>query len=330
MVKKLIILFLLISSVGYAQAPIFKKLDTLNFVKIVDKLFIDHNIDNYSLRVFTNYKSKQFRVSNDDFKSRYVPNNRYGVGVGFASSKLLIDVAFNIKGNEDVTHRFDMQGTTIIGKKNYVNFYLQTYKGFNVKNNYGADPVFRDDIRSFTMGVNALRTLPEIEFSFSKLKAGLDHLDKKFYITGGFGAFWFYDYFSAEDDILPSSAELLFNEEAHIKRYNSTALGVLGGVLTVIKLPYDLTLSCNLMPGIGGVYKHVTLQGGTYKPKNHLLFKADYSIALGYNVERYYLSLIYGGGIYSTDLGYDNNYNFNLTKAKLAIGYKLSGRRKKQ
>ena len=58
-------------------------------------------------------------------------------------------------------------------------------------------------------------------------------------------------------------------------------------------------------------------------------FSVDYSLALGYSVERYYVSLIYGGGAYSTDLSYGNSYRFNLTKAKLAIGYKL-GRGKKQ
>ncbi|MBU2951947.1 DUF4421 domain-containing protein [Tamlana agarivorans] len=330
MFKKIIVLLLLTSSTVSAQAPILKELDSLNFVELVDKLFIDHNIENYSLRLFTNYKSKQFRISNNDFRSRYVPNNRYGVGLGFASSKILIDIAFNIKGNkEEVTNRFDLQGTTILGKKNYINFYFQTYKGFSVKNNYGAQKVFRDDIKSFTVGVNALHTVPEIEFSYSMLKAGLSQLDKKFYITGGYGAFLFYDYFSAEDDVLVDSAKLLFNEQAHIKRYNSTAVGILGGVLSVFRLPKDITLSCNLMPGIGGVYKEVTLMDGSYKPKNHLLLKLDYSFAVGYNVDRYYLSIIYGGGLYSTDLGYDNNYAFNLTKAKIAFGYKLSGRKKK-
>ncbi|WP_298531279.1 DUF4421 family protein [uncultured Algibacter sp.] len=330
MIKKFIILFLFIVSSVSAQAQILKELDSLNFIELVDKRFVDHELANYSLRVFTNYKVKRFAIRNSDFKSRYVPNNKYGIGLGFASSKVLIDIAFNIKTkHEDVTRRFDMQGTTIIGKKNYVNFYVQSYKGYNVKNNFDQPTVFRDDIKSVTIGINTLRTVPDIEFSYSMLKAGLDNVNRKVYITGGFGAFAFYDYFSAEQDILGDNSDMFFNEQAHIKRYNSAAAGVLGGLLSVFGLPYNITATCNIMPGVGLMYKHVTLADSSYKPSNHLLLKVDYALALGYNMERYYINLIYGGGFYSTDLGYDNKYRFNLTKAKLAIGYKL-GRGKKR
>ncbi|WP_299781742.1 DUF4421 family protein [uncultured Formosa sp.] len=302
----------------------------MKFLKQLDKLFIDHDINNYSFRLFTNYKFKQFRILNDDnFKSRYIPNNKFGVGFGVASSKLLIDIAFNVKSNtDDITHRFDMQGTTILGKKNYVNFYVQTYKGFNVKNNYDEPFVFRDDIKSITVGFNYLHTIPDIEFSYAMLKAGIDKLDRKVYITGGFGAFSFYDYFTSDTDILADTSGDYFNEKAHIKRYNSAALGVLGGVMSVFKLPGDFTASCNIMPGIGLMYKHVTLHEGRYKPSNPVLLKLDYTFALGYNVERYYVSLIYGGGVYSTDLDFNNKYRFNVTKAKLAIGYKLGSGKK--
>ncbi|MDW5288174.1 DUF4421 family protein [Formosa sp. PL04] len=312
------------------QSQILKELDTLNFYQLVDKLFIDHNIDNYSIRLFSNYKLKQFRIGNeDDFKSRYVPNNKYGIGFGFASSKLLIDIAFNLKTNkENITNRFDMQGTSILAKKNYVNFYVQTYKGYNVRNNFDEPFVFRDDIKSVTVGFNVLHTVPDIEFSYSMLKAGLDKLDRKVYITGGLGAFAFYDYFSAEGNILDEPYDDdYFNEQAHIKRYNSAAIGVLGGLMSVFKLPYNFMASCNLMPGIGLMYKHVTLQDDTYKPSNPMIYKVDYTFALGYNVKLYYVSLIYGGGVYSTDLGFGNNYSFNLTKAKLAIGYKIGARK---
>ncbi|MFB9054048.1 DUF4421 family protein [Formosa undariae] len=330
MIKRIVILLLLLSTSFTVQSQVIKNLDSLDVWKLIDKVFIDHNLDNYSLRLFSNYKVKQFRIKNEDgFKSRYVPNNKFGLGFGFASSKLLIDIAFNLKTNkENITKRFDMQGTTILGKKNYVNFYVQTYRGFNVRNNFDEPFVFRDDIKSVTVGFNVLHTIPDIEFSYSMLKAGVDNLDRKVYITGGFGAFGFYDYFSAGGNILEDPNDDYFNESAHIKRYNSSAIGVLAGVMSVFKLPYNLTASCNIMPGIGIMHKHVTLEHGTYRPSKPMIYKMDYTFAMGYNTKRYYLSLIYGGGVYSTDLGYQNNYKFNLTKAKLAIGYKIgSGKR---
>jgi len=325
MVKNAVILFIFFTVSWTAQSQIINNLDSSEVLKFIDKVFIDHDIDNYSVRFFSNYKVKQFRIRNEDgFKSKYSPNNKFGLGFGFASSKLLIDIAFNLKTNKDnITHRFDMQGTTIVGKKNYVNFYVQTYKGFNVKNNFDEPYVFRDDIKSVTVGFNYLRTIPDIEFSYSMLKAGIDHLDRNVYITGGFGAFGFYDCFSADDNILEDPNNTYFNEEAHIKRYNSTALGLLGGLMSVFKLPGDFTASCNIMPGVGFMYKHITLEDGSYRPSNPMIYKMDYTLAVGYNVPQYYVSLIYGGGVYSSDLDLNNNYSFNLTKAKIAIGYKL-------
>ncbi|WP_194767613.1 DUF4421 family protein [Tamlana sp. I1] len=325
MINKLIIAFLLVSNAVFGQRPGSQLSDTLNLIEFVDKHFIDHDIDNYSLRLFTNYKSKSFRIRSGDYMASYTPNNRYGLGVGFANSKLLIDIAFNIKGNEDeVTKRFDMQGTTFVGKKNYLNFYLQTYKGFTVKNNFGAPSVFRDDIKSITVGFNTLHTFSDIEYSYGMLKAGLYRLDKKVYIKGGVGGFCFYDYFSAEGNVLPENSDVYFNEDARIKRYNSGSIGVLGGVLSIIKLTDNMLFACNIMPGVGGVYKHETLENNDSKTSGDFLLKTDYTMALGYNSSRFYISLIYGGGVYVSDLGNDNHYAFNLTKAKFAIGYKLS------
>lgn len=298
--------------------------ESLNVVQFVDSLFIDHNIKNYSLRLFFNYKVKKFNIRNDDSRLRYLPNNKYGVGFGFASSKVLIDIAFNLKTNkENVTNRFDAQGTLIAGKNHYVNGFLQSYKGFNIKNDFNEPNVFRRDIKSITVGFNYLYTLSEIEFSYSLLKAGLAKRHKNVYITGGLGVFGVFDYFSANEDIMPENGELYFNEEAQIKRYNSAAIGVLGGFLSVFMLPKNIIASCNIMPGIALMNKHVEIQDDTYRPSNPMLYKLDYTLALGYNAKRYYVSLIYEDGFYATKLDHGNKYTFNLSKAKLAFGYKL-------
>ena len=330
----LVILALIISDTVSCQ--IFKKSeslkkenDSINVIQLADSLFIDHDIKNYSLRVFTNYKVKQFRIKNGDFKSRYIPNNRFGLGVGFASSKVLIDLAFNVKTDkEEVTYRFDAQGTMIFRKHHYANGYIQSYKGFDVRNNFNEPNEFRDDIKSFTIGFNYLYTLSEIEFSYSRLKAGLAKRNKNVYITGGAGFFGVYDYFSANGNILPVNGENYYNEQAEIKRYNSMAVGVLGGFLSVFMLPKNFIASVNIMPGIALMAKKVTLQDDSYRPSKPMLYKLDFAISLGYHVERYYINLIYGTDIYSTDLNFGNKYAFNLTKAKLAFGYRLGVNKK--
>ncbi|PWK17964.1 DUF4421 family protein [Xanthomarina spongicola] len=324
LVLSFIVSFSVQSQIIKESDSLIKDKESLSVLQIVDSLFIDHNIKNYSLRLFTNYKVKKFNIRNDNSKLQYVPNNKYGVGFGFASSKVLIDIAFNLKTNkEEITNRFDAQGTLIVGKHHYVNGFLQLYKGFNVKNDFNEPSVFRSDIKSVTVGFNYLFTLSEIEFSYSLLKAGLAKRNKNVYITGGLGFFGVYDSFSADSDIMPENGELYFNEQAHIKRYNSAAVGVLGGFLSVFMLPKNFIASCNIMPGIALMNKKVDLEDDNYRPSNPMLYKLDYTLALGYNAKRYYITLIYADGLYSTSLDYGNKYVFSLTKAKLAFGYKL-------
>lgn len=305
--------------------------DSSRVLDALDSLFIDHDIKNYSLRLFSNYKIKRFRIKNGNSKLSYVPNNRYGLGFGFANSKLLFDIAFNVKsGKEEVTKRFDFQGTFLFGKHHYVNGFVQSYKGFNVNNNFNQPNEFRDDIRSTTIGFNYLYTLSEVEFSYSLLKTGQAVQNKKVFITGGIGVFGVLDYFSSEGSILPINGELFLNEQAEIKRYDSVAIGVLTGFLSVFVLPKNFLFSCNIMPGLALMNKKVALQEERYRPSNPLLYKLDFNAALSYNAKRYYISLVYGTEMHSTNLDFDNRYRFNLSKAKLAFGYKLGVNKKRK
>ena len=317
-----LIVFLFVTLLGQAQEE--EKKDSSKFFKIIDSLFIDHDLSNYSARIFSNYKVKQFRILNDDYRSRYVPNNKFGVGFGVANSKLLIDIAFNIKsGNKEATDRFDAQGSLIIGKHNYVSFYLQTYNGFNIRNNFDEPDVFRKDIRSSTVGFNYLYTFSEIEFSYALLKAGLPTKKKKVHFSGGVGTFAVFDSFKSDGNILTENGEQYFNDEAAIEKYSGRAVGILGGFLSQFVITDRFIATCNLMPGIALMNKKVELEDGSYRPSNPMLYKLDVSVALAYNVKRFYINLIYGTGIYSTNLDFDNKYLFNLSMGKFAIGYKL-------
>ncbi|MEJ2112697.1 MAG: DUF4421 family protein [Flavobacteriaceae bacterium] len=318
----LLLLFLFTSLVVQSQTK--DASEGSKFFKKLDSLFIDHDLKNYSARVFFNYKEKRFKLINGDFKSRYVPNNKFGMGFGFASSKVLIDLAFNIKsGKKDVTNRFDAQGSLILMNHHYIDGYIQVYKGFNVRNNFNEPNEFRSDIKSNTVGVNYLYTFSEVEFSYSLLKAGLIKPDKNVYINGGIGGFLMYDYLTSNGSILPENGLLYFNEQADIKSYNQRAIGVMGGFLSAFVLPNNFIATFNLMPGIALANKTVTYQDGGYnRPSNPFLYKCDVLLALCYNVERYYINLTYDTGIYATDLDF-NKYRFNLSMAKLAFGYKL-------
>lgn len=296
----------------------------------IDSLLIDRDIENYSIRIFSNYKVNKFSILNDESKVKFVPNNRYGLGLGFANRKVIFDVAFNIKNkNKQETSRFDLQVTTIIKRQHYVNLFAQTYKGFKAKHNFDEPTTFRSDVRSVSLGINYLYTLDEVEFSYSLLKAGLDEKDNQdIFITGGIGLFGVYDYFSAKPSILSESGSTFFNEQGNVKRYNGAAIGVLAGFISYFKLPENITATLNVMPGIALMNKRVTLQDGSYRPSNPMLYKLDFSVGLGYNLKQYYAILTYSNGLYSTGFDNDNRYRLNLTNAKLALGYRFKIKRK--
>ncbi|SDR92522.1 DUF4421 family protein [Winogradskyella sediminis] len=295
----------------------------------LDSLLVDRDDRNYSLRIFSNFKVNKFNITDSDSKTKFVPNNRYGLGAGFANKKIIIDIAINIKNpNKEKTSRFDLQGTTILKNKNYVKIFTQVYKGFNVKNDFDEPTVFRGDIRSVSVGLNYLYTFSDIEFSYSVLKAGLANKNyDNVFITGGIGAFGSFDYFSGNPSILSETTSPYYNEQADVKRYKGLSFGVLAGFISFFKLSNNISATLNVMPGIGLVDKRVQLQDDSFKPSDPMLYKLDFLVGLSYNLNRYYVSLTYNNGIYSTNLDYGNNYLLNLTKAKLAVGYKFGNRK---
>src|SRR5690606_38856552 len=101
-----------------------------------------------------NYKGQRFTLKDGTDKLSFVPNNKFGIGFGLGTSKLIVDIAINLKGkNENQTERFDMQGSMIIGNKNLVGILVQRYKGFNVLNNFNEPEPFREDIKSISVGL---------------------------------------------------------------------------------------------------------------------------------------------------------------------------------
>ncbi|MDN3493111.1 DUF4421 family protein [Winogradskyella bathintestinalis] len=296
----------------------------------LDSLLIDRNIENYSVRLFTNFKVNKFNIKNQDSKIRFVPNNRHGIGFGFANRKIILDIAFNLKNpNREETRKFDLQGTTIIKDRHYINFYGQSYKGFTAKNNIDEPFIFRSDMRSVSIGFNYLYTFDGIEFSYALLKAGLsEKRHRNIIITGGVGAFASFDYFSANSSILSENISPYFNEEGNIERYKGLSFGVLAGFISYFKLPEGIVATVNIIPGIGFMAKKINLPNGGYKPADPMLYKLDFSMGVGYSFNQFYVNLTYSNGMYSTDLDYGNKYLLNLTNAKLALGYRFSGHKR--
>ncbi|WP_245683460.1 DUF4421 family protein [Pseudotamlana agarivorans] len=326
MLKPFLIMLCLIIFVPFSNAQT-KKLDSLSTKQIIDTLLIDRELKNWSIRLFTNYKGQSFNLKNGENKLSFKPNNRAGVGVGLGTSKLIVDVAFNLKGlEENPTERFDLQGAVIVGNNHLVGLYVQHYKGFNVTNNFGEPEFFSRDITSFSMGVNYLHTFDEISFSTATLRAGLMKAEKKHYISYGVGGFMIYDNFSANDALIPDRD--FFDSDAYINEFKGVGVGVSAGVLSVFVLPANFFVTLNVIPGIGLMHKRTFTEEDKHTVSNPLIYKLDYNAGVGYVYKRFYVTFVYGSCVYTSSLDHGLDYVFSNTKAKIAIGYKLNSKKK--
>ncbi len=319
----ILFVFLLSFTTGFSQELSF--LDSLNAPKFIDTLFIDRDIHNWSVRIFTNYKQQRFRLSDANNKLTYVPNNPAGIGFGLATKKVILDLAFNIKTNkEEPSDRFDMQGSLTLEKHN-IDFVFQRYKGFNVVNDRGDQEVFREDLSSNSSYISYMYLFNSSQYSVSALKTGLSR-QKKAALSFSLGGLFFMNNKSADSTIVPQEVQPQFNEEAQIKKLNGIGLGIIGGVTTIFPLPFDFFISFSLVPGIGIMYKRIETENLSYTPSNPMQYSLDMAGAFGYNGHRIYVNITTKLGIYGSDLDYGNKSYQSGLNAKLSVGYKIKPR----
>lgn len=290
--------------------------------KLVDT-FIDKDISRWSFRGLANYKDNQYRLLNDDYKLEYVAGNPSGIGFGIANSKLVVDIIFNMKLDDDrPTQRFDMQGNLMLGRT-YVNFQVQDYDGYQVTNTDIDDPgVFRPDIKSFSLSLNGLYLFNEDVPHLEQVFTGIDtsHPGAGTFVAGGY--FEFHDV-KADSSVVPESSRELFNEFAQMTRLEQYGFGVQGGYSYFCNLPLNLMLSLTLAPGVGISIKDIQTESGI-SPSPNVWETSLYTLAqLGYNSPRWYVHVSNNNQWYWNSLGNGNRGGVNGIKVKLAVGYKF-------
>ena len=302
----------------------FKKTTTF-----IDTLLIDRDPNHWSVRLLSSFKEHDFVLSSKGSKFVYEPNNPIGVGIGIATRKLIVDITFNIKGQEEnPTDRFDIL-TSFFIKKHLFDFYFQKYQGFSVENVDTKEIIFRDDIRSVSTGLRYMYMFHESDYSIAAMKTGLFNQEKSS-ITMGLGGFLLYSNQSADDPIVPVDIHPGIQDESLYTELRGTAIGAQIGVSGLIFLPSNFFLSLNIVPGIGLMNKFVKSEDQDYRPENPVVHQLGLSAMLGYNGDLFYANLAVSNGYYSTDFDFGNEVVFSYLNAKLAIGYKLKGKFKKK
>lgn len=288
----------------------------------IDTLLIDRDLSNWSIRVLGNSKTQIFQLSNEDFKLTYIPNNNFGAGLGFATRKLILDMAINILDpSTDNTERFDIQGGLAL-KNNVFDFHLQVYDGFNIENSINNNSEFRDDIKSVAIGLDYLYLLNKGEFRQGTMRSGLTRRTGNL-TSFGVGAFLEYNLMSADRSIIPDEFSDNFNEQAQLTRYTDFGGGLMLGFLGIFKLPSHFFAAVGAKAGAGLMFKNADTEEFSYQPDDPLVFKFNTSVLLGYSWPQFYTNLSFGGGIYFSQLDFDNEAFLTHLQAKLVFGYRL-------
>lgn len=266
-----------------------------------------------------NLKQQRFKFTDGSEEIKFIPNNPAGIGLGFASKKIIVDIGFNIK-QKDVkpTTRFDLRAA-FKHKGHYLDWFLQNYKGFNVQNPILSNSTFREDVSSFSTGLNYLYLINNKDYNLGALRAVLSSANKSSY-TFGFGGFGIIMNQSADSLLISNS--FVQNPENKIEDFMCFGAGVLAGGAGFLSIGHNFYASIALNAGVGLMYKKVTIDN-TINTPNPLLFQLNGSGAIGYMKEKFYLNLTLGLGSYGTDINRNAIEIISHTKAKFAVGYKI-------
>lgn len=305
-----------------------KFIDLSKTAKFIDTLLIDRDFNNWSIRLLGSFEQQGFNLDNGTNKFSYRPNNPYGVGLGIGTEKMRLDLTYDITGKEkNPTKRFDVL-ISYFKKKHMVDLYYQQYKGFDVENNGTNKTIFRNDIRSISTAIRYMYLFHESDYSIAAMKTGLIKAEKTTFSLG-LGGFFLHNNISASESIIP--AEILSEIDTHqpVTELDGTGGGVLFGAYSFIVLPANFFLSINIAPGIGLMHKNVRSDTYDHKPQNPILYQLGLSALVGYDAAQYYVNFSISNGFYATDFDFGNEVVFGYINAKLAFGYKLKGKFKK-
>ena len=297
-------------------------------VHLIDTLLIDKDLNNWSVRAVTSYKDNRFNLSNSNNTLQYTPNNRTGIGVGIATSKIIADIVLNIKSsNEEQTERFDFQGNVQI-KQNIISLQVQNYQGYNVRNTTTGEPeIFRKDIRTFTTSLSFMHMFNANTKTLSSIYSGLN-MDNKSSGTFLAGIYVGYYLIQADSSIIPESSKDLFNQEAHIEQLNQFSFGVAGGYGYYLALPKNFFILVALTPGLGMGFQNIQAESLSYSPQELWEIYLYGNLSLGYNGSRIYVELSDKNKWNYVPLGNGNYGLTNATNLKLAFGWNIKGKKK--
>ncbi len=302
--------------------PLIRNIPLLDKDTPPDSNYVELLPNLWSIRVLGVVKNQGNSILNRSSGTtvRYRPTNTFP-GAGFTYKFLLVDLGVNLKLNkEDVTQRFDFQGT-IMGRKYIIDAFIQVYQGYQLVNAAELETRFRDDLQVSQFGVNFVRTFGGAKLSLRSAFIGSE-IQKK--AVGSFVAGGFFSNFHlrADSSVVPVSRARDFNEYAQIDQIDLLNFGVSAGYAYAQVFPKHYILFLAVLPGLGLNFGDVHAQKW-YKPPVGPFGKVHLRVALGRSSVKNYQILSFSSDFFFMDFGHQNLYRYSFGKIKLVYGFRL-------
>lgn len=315
MLKKLsvlIALFFVQNSLCFGQRIID------NFEPEIDTAYVDLLYDSWSIRAVSTFKYQNLILRNDNGEViRFIPKDRTSIGLGFSYKFLAVDIALRLLlAQNNFTKRFDLQGELAL-RKHLIDVNVQRYEGFEQRGERLS--VFREDVRSWVIGMNYYYNFNHRELSIRSIFTGNRRQKKSAgsFILGGFVSVQ-----DLETDSTLSGGEQGFENNA-IGNARFHLAGIQGGYTYLKTLPANFYLFGGIMPGIGlnnGYSLSATRNEITMEP----MFKLNVKAAAGHIGRRFYGGVIYSVDYFILDIDDRHTIDYNIGKIKFVVGYKLN------
>ncbi|MBB6461280.1 DUF4421 domain-containing protein [Flammeovirga kamogawensis] len=263
--------------------------------------------DDLHIRLYNVYKFNDLLIQDKNDRSNniiYSPNGNLNVGFGFTYRGLGINIGLNlpaINNDDDIygkTTKLDMR-SYMYGRKYAIDFGLQFYQGFYLKNTIKNIPPFPDttppqeirgDMQVNTIGFTAFKIHNYEKFSF-RAAFSQTEVQKKTAGSPIYGPYLNVLHFSADSALIQDGEHGLIS---NVKDGWYTSTGFSGGYAFSIVLfkqffitgsaafGYGLAIGNSTMENIEGNTTEVTIGGG---------IKVNARSAIGYNNDKTYVGL---------------------------------------
>lgn len=320
---------MLLIMLSACDAPASAQFDLTFLTTEWDSNYYDRFATHWSIRLYSVTKNQTFSLLNKSNSGRlnFHPNSNAALGFGVSYGNYALDIGFSVSNSREdsanATESFDFMGGLYSGQHAFdLNF--QHYEGFFSNFEHAAtDTLFRNDIRTFTLGVNYNYNFNYGRYSLNAPFIGTE-IQKKTAGTPLAGAFFYYYDLRSNETLIPPEGDSMFNDYAHFTETNLLSMGLMGGYAVTFVLPAHFFITVSLIPGIS--FNFGSAKTGEYYNIGHPVTVSPKLVSknsVGYSGKRFYalVSYYYDGN--TVNMGNQNQLNYDLSKVKLLMGIRI-------